>query len=469
MASTAPTGPFAVRSVESLIDETHEGGHELKRSVGALDLTALGVGAIIGTGIFIVVGVAGGEAGPAVILSFALAAVTCIFAALCYAELAASIPVSGSAYTYAYATMGEVIAWIIGWDLILEYTGAVAAVSVGWGASLNEFLENAFDWRIPDAISQSPSDGGVVNLVAVAVIIGVALLLSTGTRESARVNLVMVGIKLAVLVFFIVVAFSTAFTTDNFSPFAPEGFSGVITGASIIFFAYIGFDAVATGSEETRNPARDMPIAIIGSLTICTVLYVLTAVAAVGALPIDQLAESDAPLAQALDVGAGINWAASLTAFGAVVAITSVILAMYYGQTRIFFAMARDGLMPERLAEVSPRRGVPVKLTIGFGIIMATLAALVPLDELVKLVNIGTLFAFLLVSAGVIVLRRTRPDMPRPFRVPWVPVLPAIGIVLLIYLMIDLPAFTWWRFGVWLVIGLLIYVFYGYRHSRLRR
>jgi basic amino acid/polyamine antiporter, APA family len=469
MAVAERPGPFAIRSAESLVEETHEAGHELKRSVGALDLTALGVGAIIGTGIFIVIGVGVAEAGPAVIVSFALAAVTCIFAALCYAELASAIPVSGSAYTYTYATMGEVIAWIIGWDLILEYTGAVAAVSVGWGASLNEFLDNAFGFTIPDAISKSPSEeGGVVNLVAVAIIVGVALLLSKGTRESAKVNLAMVAVKLGVLAFFIVVAFSTAFDGDNFSPFAPEGFDGVVTGASIIFFAYIGFDAVATGSEETRNPARDMPLAIIGSLTICTVIYILTAIAAVGALPAAELAESDAPLAQALDVGAGIDWAASLTAFGAVVAITSVILAMYYGQTRIFFAMARDGLMPERLAEVSPRTGVPVKLTIGFGIVMAVLAAVVPLDELVKLVNIGTLFAFLLVSVGVIVLRRTRPDMPRPFRVPLVPVVPLIGIGLLIYLMTDLPSFTWWRFGVWLAIGLLIYAFYGYRNSRLR-
>jgi basic amino acid/polyamine antiporter, APA family len=469
MAVAEPPGPFAVRSVESLVNETHEAGHELKRSVGALDLTALGVGAIIGTGIFIVVGVGVAEAGPAVIVSFGLAAVTCIFAALCYAELASAIPVSGSAYTYTYATMGEVIAWIIGWDLILEYTGAVAAVSVGWGASLNEFLDNAFGFTIPDAISKSPSEeGGVVNLVAVAIIAGVALLLSRGTRESAKVNLAMVAVKLGVLAFFIVVAFSTSFDGDNLSPFAPEGFDGIVTGASIIFFAYIGFDAVATGSEETRNPGRDMPLAIIGSLTICTVIYILTAIAAVGALPAAELAESEAPLAQALDVGAGIDWAASLTAFGAVVAITSVILAMYYGQTRIFFAMARDGLMPERLAEVSPRTGVPVKLTIGFGIVMSLLAALVPLDELVKLVNIGTLFAFLLVSVGVIVLRRTRPDMPRPFRVPFVPVAPLIGIGLLIYLMTDLPAFTWWRFGVWLAIGLLIYALYGYRNSRLR-
>ena len=469
MAVAERPGPFAIRSAESLVEETHEAGHELKRSVGALDLAALGVGAIIGTGIFIVVGVGVAEAGPAVIVSFGLAAVTCIFAALCYAELASAIPVSGSAYTYTYATMGEIVAWIIGWDLILEYTGAVAAVSVGWGASLNEFLDNAFGFTIPDAISKSPSDGGVLNLVAVAIIAGVALLLSRGTRESARVNLVMVAVKLGVLAFFIVVAFSTAFDGDNFSPFAPEGFDGIVTGASIIFFAYIGFDAVATGSEETRNPGRDMPLAIIGSLTVCTVIYVVTAIAAVGALPAAELAASDAPLAQALDVGAGIDWAASLTAFGAVVAITSVILAMYYGQTRIFFAMARDGLMPERLAEVSPRSGVPVKLTIGFGILMAVLAALVPLDELVKLVNIGTLFAFLLVSVGVIVLRRTRPDMPRPFRVPLVPVVPLIGIALLIYLMTDLPAFTWWRFGVWLVIGLVIYALYGYRNSRLRR
>jgi basic amino acid/polyamine antiporter, APA family len=470
MAVAERPGPFAIRSTESLVEETHEAGHELKRSVGALDLTALGVGAIIGTGIFIVVGVGVAEAGPAVIASFGLAAVTCIFAALCYAELASAIPVSGSAYTYTYATMGEVIAWVIGWDLILEYTGAVAAVSVGWGASLNEFLDNAFGFTIPDAISSSPSEeGGVVNLVAVAIIAGVALLLSIGTRESAKVNLAMVAVKLGVLAFFIVVAFSTAFDGDNFSPFAPEGFDGVVTGASIIFFAYIGFDAVATGSEETRNPGRDMPIAIIGSLTICTVIYILTAIAAVGALPAAELADSEAPLAQALDEGAGIDWAASLTAFGAVVAITSVILAMYYGQTRIFFAMARDGLMPERLAEVSPRTGVPVKLTIGFGILMAVLAAVVPLDELVKLVNIGTLFAFLLVSVGVIVLRRTRPDMPRPFRVPGVPIVPLIGIGLLIYLMTDLPAFTWWRFGVWLAIGLLIYAVYGYRSSRLRR
>jgi basic amino acid/polyamine antiporter, APA family len=468
MAVATHKGPFAIRPADTLIEETHEPGHELKRSVGALDLTALGVGAIIGTGIFIVVGVGVAEAGPAVILSFCLAALACIFSALCYAELAASIPVSGSAYTYTYATMGEIIAWIIGWDLILEYTGAVASVSVGWGASLNEFLDNAFGFTIPDAIAKSPEDGGVVNLVAVAIVVGVALLLARGTRESAKVNLAMVAVKLGVLAFFIVVAFSAAFDSDNFSPFAPEGFDGIVTGASIIFFAYIGFDAVATGSEETRNPGRDMPIAIVGSLVLCTVIYILTAVAAVGALPAAQLAESDAPLAQALDAGAGIDWAASLTAFGAVVAITSVILAMFYGQTRIFFAMARDGLVPERLAEVDPRTGTPMKLTIGFGVIMAVLAALVPLSELVKLVNIGTLFAFLLVNLGIIVLRRTRPDMPRPFRVPLVPLFPLLGAGLVLYLMADLPGFTWARFFIWMAIGLVLYALYGYKHSRVR-
>jgi basic amino acid/polyamine antiporter, APA family len=468
MAVTTRTGPFAIRPADTLIEETHEPGHELKRSVGALDLTALGVGAIIGTGIFIVVGVGVAEAGPAVILSFCLAAVACIFSALCYAELAASIPVSGSAYTYSYATMGEIIAWIIGWDLILEYTGAVAAVSVGWGASFNEFLDNAFGFTIPDAVSKSPEDGGVVNLVAVAVVLGVMALLARGTRESAKVNLAMVAIKLAVLTFFIIVAF-TIFESDNLSPFAPEGFDGIVTGASIIFFAYIGFDAVATGSEETRNPGRDMPIAIVGSLTLCTIIYILVAVAAVGALPAAELAESDAPLAEALDAGAGISWAASLTAFGAVVAITSVILAMFYGQTRIFFAMARDGLVPEGLADVSPRTGTPLKLTVGFGVVMAVLAALVPLSELVKLVNIGTLFAFLLVNIGVIVLRRTRPDLPRTFRVPLVPFVPLLGAALVLYLMLDLPGFTWARFFIWMAIGLLIYFIYGYRNSRLRR
>ena len=358
------------------------------------------------------------------ILSFLLAALTCFFSALCYAELASSIPVSGSAYTYAYATLGELVAWIIGWDLILEYGVSVAAVAVGWGGNLNEFLENAFGYELPESISTAREDGGILNLPAVAIVIAVMFLLSRGVRETARANLVMVGVKLVILAFFIVVAFSAAFNADNLKPFAPEGTDGVVSAAAIIFFAYIGFDAVSTGAEEAKNPKRDLPLAIVGSLIICTIIYILTSIAAVGSLTAEELAESDAPLAAVLDEGAGISWAASLLAFGALIAITSVLVTIFYGQTRIFFAMARDGLLPRGIAKVNPRTGTPVKLTIGMGIAIATLAAIAPLSQIVKLVNIGTLFAFFLVNIGVIILRRTQPDMERPFRVPFVPGVP---------------------------------------------
>ncbi len=464
------TGPFAVKDHQRLVADTQAGAEEghLKRAVGARDLTSLGIGAVIGTGIFVIIGEGIGIAGPAVILSFALAALTCVFSALCYAELASSIPVSGSAYTYAYATLGELVAWIIGWDLILEYGVSVAAVAVGWGGNLNEFLENAFGFALPESIATSPEDGGVFNLPAVAIVLSVMFLLMRGVRETARANFIMVIIKLLVLAFFIIVAFAAAFNADNLKPFAPDGVDGVVTAASVIFFAYIGFDAVSTGAEEAKNPSRDLPIAIVGSLVICTVIYILVSVAAVGSLDAAALEESDAPLAAVLDEGAGISWAASLLAFGALVAITSVLLTVFYGQTRIFFAMARDGLMPRGIATVNPRTGTPVKLTMGMGIAIAVLAALVPLSEIVKLVNIGTLFAFLLVNIGVIILRRTHPDMERPFRVPFVPLFPIIGSCLIIYLMFDLPLTTWWRFLAWLALGLLVYFFYGRRHSRLQ-
>ena len=460
------SGPFAIKDHRRLVADTEESS--LKRAVGALDLTALGVGAVIGTGIFVVIGEGIGDAGPAVILSFVLAAVTCIFSALCYAELASSIPVSGSAYTYAYATLGELVAWIIGWDLILEYGVAVAAVAVGWGGNLNEFLDNTFGWALPESIATSPEDGGVFNLPAVLIVLGIVYVLVRGVRETAKANFIMVLLKLAVLAFFIVVAFTSAFDADNLSPFAPEGTSGVVNAAAIIFFAYIGFDAVSTGAEEAKKPRRDLPLAIVGSLLICTLVYILVSIAAVGSLDARALQESDAPLATALDEGAGINWAASLVAFGALVAITSVMLTVFYGQTRIFFAMARDGLITRRVAEVSPRTGTPVKLTIGLGVLIAILAALVPLSQIVQLVNIGTLFAFLLVNIGVIILRRTQPDMERPFRVPFVPLFPIIGSCMIIYLMIQLPLATWWRFLIWLAAGLLIYFFYGRHHSRLQ-
>lgn len=467
LVSTNKPGIFAIRDVRSLITETAEEGHGLKKAVGVTQLTAMGVGAIIGTGIFVVIGKGAGIAGPAVILSFVLAAVACAFSALSYAELASSIPVSGSAYTYTYATLGELVAWIIGWDLILEYGVSVAGIAVGWGGNLNAFLDAAFGYQLPDAIAKSPSEGGVFNLPAVFVVLAITFLLVRGVTESARVNLIMVVIKLTVLVFFLVVAFAN-FGTDHFTPFAPAGVDGVTAAAAIIFFAYIGFDAVSTGSEEARNPARDLPWAIIGSLLICTVFYVLTSIGALGIASPDQMKDSDAPLATALDKGAGIGWAAGILALGAVVAITSVVLVIFYGQTRIMFAMCRDGLMPRRLATVNQRYGTPARLTIGLGVLIAILAALVPLGTIVELVNIGTLFAFVLVNIGVIILRRTRPEMQRPYRVPWSPVLPIIGVAFAIYLMSDLPWETWVRFVVWLAVGLIIYAAYGYRNSRLR-
>ncbi len=466
MATVARPGPFATKPTEQLL-ETAE-GTRLNRSIGALDLTALGIGAIIGTGIFVIIGEAIAESGPAIVISFVLAGVTCIFSALAYAELASTLPVSGSAYTYAYATMGEVLAWIIGWDLILEYGVSVAAVAVGWGAYFVELLDSLFGVTLSDSITLPPGEGGDFNVPAFMLVLAVAALLISGIRQSARSNTVMVIIKLLVLIFFIVVAFS-AFNGDHFSDFAPNGFSGIETAAALIFFAYIGFDAVSTGSEETRKPQRDLPIAIIGSLLIATVLYILVSVAAVGALPADQLAGQDAPLAVALSEGAGIGWGADIVTFGALVAITSVVLTILYGQTRVAFSMCRDGLMPERLATVWERTRTPVLLTLVFAIPIALLAAFVPLKEIAELVNIGTLFAFFIVNIAVIWLRRTKPDMRRGFRVPWVPVVPLVGAALCVYLMTKLPAETWLRFAVWLALGAVIYVLYGFRNSRLRR
>ncbi len=465
MATRDQPGPLARKPPDQLL-ETAE-GTSLNRAVGALDLTALGIGAIIGTGIFVIIGEAIAESGPAIVLSFVLAGVTCIFSALAYAELASTIPVSGSAYTYAYATMGEVFAWIIGWDLILEYGVSVAAVAVGWGAYLTELLDSLFGITLSDAISLPPGDGGKVNLPAFFLVLAVAALLVSGVRQSTRSNTVMVIVKLVVLAFFIVVAFS-AFDGDHFSDFAPHGFSGIENAAALIFFAYIGFDAVSTGSEETKEPQRDLPIAIVGSLVIATVLYILVSVAAVGALPADRLAGQDAPLAAALSEGAGIGWGADIVTFGALVAITSVVLTILYGQTRVAFSMCRDRLLPERLATVWERTRTPVMLTLVFAIPIAILAAFVPLAKIAELVNIGTLFAFFIVNIAVVWLRHSQPDMERGFRVPLVPVLPAIGAALCVYLMTKLPAETWLRFGVWLAIGMVIYVAYGYRHSRLR-
>jgi APA family basic amino acid/polyamine antiporter len=458
---------FITRNIADLVKETGGEGEQLAKTMGPFTLTALGVGAIIGTGIFVVIGQGADIAGPGVILSFVLAAITCAFSALSYAELASAVPVSGSAYTFSYATLGEIVAFIIGWDLILEYGVSVGAVAVGWGGNVNEFLKATFDFELPKTITAGPAEGGVVNLTAAVIVLAVTALLAQGTRESARANAVMVVIKIVILIFFIVVAL-TNFSAGNLTPFTPKGIGGVASAASIIFFAYIGFDAVSTASEETKNPGRDLPIAIIGSLIISTVLYVLVAFSAFGVAPAKDLAGSDAPLAEALRTGAGIPWAGAILSLGALIAITSVVLVIMYGQVRIFFAMCRDGLLPRQFAKVNPRTGTPFNLTIVFGVLIAILAALVPLGVIVEMANIGTLFAFVLVNIGVIVLRRTRPDMERPFRVPFAPVLPIIGIIFCGVLLAALPWETWVRFVVWLIIGLVIYFTYSRRHSRAR-
>ena len=464
-------GLFATHDPATMAGDAEAHGG-LKKSMGAVGLTAMGVGAIIGTGIFVVIGEGVRTAGPAVIFSFMLAAVTCAFSALSYAELSAAVPVSGSAYTFAYATLGEIVAFVIGWDLILEYGVSCAAVAAGWGANLNALLESAFGVAIPERWSTATfaegAPSGSFNIPAVFIVLVIMGLLMLGTRESATANLVMVVLKLGILLFFIGAAF-TAFNAEHFTPFQPHGSASVLTAAGAIFFAYIGFDAVSTGSEEAKNPSRDLPLAIIGSLAISTVFYILVSVGAIGVAPASLLGASEAPLADGLNKGAGMPWAGAILALGAIIAITSVLLVIMYGQTRIFFAMCRDGLVFQSMAKVHPRFGTPVRLTLAFGIFIAIVAAIAPLHEIVKLVNIGTLFAFVIVNVGVIILRRTRPDMKRPFRVPFSPVFPIIGILFCLYPITGLPWETWVRFGDWLALGMAIYFLYSYKPSRLRR
>jgi APA family basic amino acid/polyamine antiporter len=465
MATTTSQGVFATKPVEQLVEQA-DSGNGLRRAVGALDLTALGIGAVIGTGIFVIIGEAIGDSGPAIVLSFVLAGLTCAFSALSYAELASAIPVSGSAYSYSYATMGELVAWIIGWDLIIEYGFSVATIAVGWGGYLQDLLSSVFSINLPDAVAAPPGDGGTVNLTAAFLVAAVTLLLVVGVRESARTNTAMVIFKIVVLLFFVAVGIS-AFNGDHFSDFAPHGFSGIANAAALIFFAYIGFDAISTAGGEARNPGRDLPIAILAALGIATLLYVLVALAAVGLAPVDQLAGSDAPLTTAIRAAGVGAWAGDLLSAGALVAITSVTLTILYGQTRIFFTMAQDGLVPGWFAQLTKRR-TPARITLLFGTLVTIMAAFVPLSALAELVNIGTLFAFVLVNIGVIVLRRTKPDLERRFRTPLVPFVPIVGLLLCIYLMTKLEAATWWRFGIWMLIGLVVYAAYGRRHSRLR-
>jgi APA family basic amino acid/polyamine antiporter len=458
---------WATKPAEDLIAETHERGSELKRVIGVLDLTALGVGAIVGTGIFVVIGQAASDAGPAVVVAFALAAVSCLFSALAYAELASTIPVSGSAYTYTYATLGEIVAFVIGWALLLEWGLAAAVVCVGWGQYFNDLLDSGAGVTLPDAIVRAPGEGGVVNVPAVLLVVAVTTLLIIGVKESVRVNTAMVFVTVGVLALFVGLG-ATAFNADYFSPFATEGVGGTVSAAALIFVAYIGFDAVATSGEESKRPGRDLPIATVASLAIATLLYTAVALVATGGLPVRELAGANAPLAAVLRDGAGYSWGATIISAGAVIAISSGVLALLYAQTRILFAMCRDGLLPQGFARVWQRTRTPALVTAALGSLIAAVAAVIPLGNLVELVNIGTLFAFLVVNIAIIVLRRTRPDLPRSFRVPLVPWFPLIGAATCVYLMSTLAAVTWIGFAVWFVVGIAVYAAYSHSHSRLR-
>jgi APA family basic amino acid/polyamine antiporter len=458
---------LATKPVEAYTAQLEGSGHSLHRTLGALDLTLLGIGAIIGTGIFVLTGVAAVDyAGPGVIASFAVSGFACALAALCYAEFATLLPISGSAYSYAYATLGELVAWIIGWDLILEYALAASAVAVGWSGYVRDILGGA-GIHIPNAIAAAPGslEGAVLNLPALLILLAVTVLLVVGIRESASTNAVIVALKVFVVLFVIAAGFGHV-QPANWQPFAPQGWNGIMAGAATVFFAYVGFDAVTTAAEEARRPQRDMAIGILASLGICTVLYLAVAAIVTGMSPLSEIDRS-APVAVAFR-RLGLDFAASLISIGAIAGLTSVLLVMLLGQSRIFYAMSRDGLLPAWFSAVHPRFRTPHVSTGLVGLVVAVIAAFVPLKDLVELVNIGTLFAFAIVSAGVIVLRRTRPDLPRPFRCPWVPWLPLASIAACMYLMTPLPAATWIRFLVWLVIGLGIYAFYGNRHSRVR-
>ncbi|WP_202446737.1 MULTISPECIES: amino acid permease [Streptomycetaceae] len=457
------------KPVERLIAEGGQGeGGRLKRSLGMWQLTMISIGATLGTGIFVVLGEAVPLAGPAVVLSFVAAGLTALFSALSYAELAGTIPVSGSSYSYAYATMGELIAWICGWCLVLEYAVSVAAVAVGWGKYLNELLSGTIGVTIPGWMANPPGAGGVINLPALLVVVLAMGFLLGGARESARANTIMVLVKVASLILFCAVAF-TGIRAGNYKPFMPLGLGGVSAGGAKLFFSYIGFDAASTAGEEAKNAKRDMPRAIMLSLFVVTALYCLVALVAVGAMPWKKFADADAALAQIMKDVTGQSFWSVLLAAGAVIAIASVVLTVMYGQTRILFSMARDGLVPKLFARVSPKSGIPVANTLIVSAFCGVLAAVVPLGALADATSIGTLFAFALVNAAVIVLRKTRPDMPRSFKVAFSPVTPAIGFALCLLLMGSFELITWECFIGWMAIGLVVYFTYGMRRSQLAR
>jgi basic amino acid/polyamine antiporter, APA family len=454
------------KTVDESLAGTEEEGFQLRRELTALDITVLGIGVIIGAGIFVLTGnAAATEAGPGIMLSFVLAGLICVFAALCYAELAAMVPVAGSAYTFTYATLGELVAFVIGWDLALEFIVGASAVAVGWSAYLNATLDQIFDFTLPASISGPPAaEGGVINLPAIAIVLVLGLLLVRGIRITAKANLAITGITVAVLLLVIVVGGSEV-DQDNWTPFLPFGWDGIVGGAAVVFFAYIGFDIVATTAEECRKPQRDMPIGIMGSLAVCTVLYFLVAGVVTGMRPYDQLGGA-APLADAFSA-ADRPYAASIVYAGALVALTNTVLILMLGQSRVAFAMARDRLFPPAVAKTHPRFGTPYRITIIIMVLVSILAGFTGIDTLADLVNIGTLFAFILVAIGVLLLRRADPDRPRPFRTPFMPVLPIVSVLLCIWLMLTLSGTTWIRFFGWMVIGFFVYFLYSRHRSRV--
>ena len=487
---------FRRKAISDLLPES---AHTLKRVLGAGDLIMLAIGAVIGAGIFSSIGTAAagevlpsGEvvrygAGPALILSFILLGIVCGLAALCYAELAAMIPQAGSAYAYSYATLGELIAWIIGWDLILEYAVGNIAVAIAWsgyfmsllsgfGLTMPAWLTHGYrtallssDPAVHALLQSAPRVAGItvlLNIPAAIIVMAITWLLYIGVRESARANNIMVVVKLLVLGFFVVLG-GMHIDPANYKPFAPNGWAGIHQGAAIVFFAYIGFDAISTAAEETKNPQRNMPIGILGGLAICTLIYVIVGIVATGLVPYQQLKASD-PLARALVV-AGLPTASWIVSFGAVVSLTAVLLVFQYGQPRIFLAMARDGLLPAWASKIHPKYRTPHVTTVVTGLVVALGALVMDENEIYDLTNIGTLAAFAIVCIGVLVLRYKDPDRPRPFRVPFVWPVAVLGAAACIYTMIGLPTHAWERFGVWLAVGLLLYFVYGYRNSGLRR
>jgi len=478
---------FVRKPMDALMNEAQETGtHTLKRTLGAGGLVALGIGAIIGAGLFSITGMAAANhAGPAITISFVVAGLGCLFAGLCYAEFASMIPVAGSAYTYSYATMGEFIAWIIGWDLVLEYAVGAATVGISWSRYLVRFLDG-FGVQLPVELTAGPWSGGIINLPAVFIIVLMSLLLIKGTKESAFVNGIIVTVKIAVVLTFIILGWHYI-NNDNYNPYIPDntgrfgdfGFSGIIRAAAIVFFAYIGFDAVSTAAQEAKNPKRDMPIGILGSLAICTILYILFAHVMTGVTSYTTFAGQDgiAPVSVAIDHMGTVDasgkpvpdypWLNRAIVVAILFGYASVILVMLMGQTRVFFSMSKDGLIPKIFSSVNPKTQTPAKSNLLFMLFVSAFAAFIPADVVGEMTSIGTLFAFILVCIGVWVMRNKMPDLPRAFKTPMVPLVPILGIATCLFMMVFLPMDTWIRLLVWMLIGLDIYLVYGAKNSHL--